>query len=279
MRQVGPGARAGALVDLAATGSPRRRLGENTLAFAAVAAVEWNRVRREPSVLITRAAQPLLWLLVFGAALGGVRDLGPRDVDYQAFIVPGVIAQSVLFTAISTGLSVVWERDLGLTSRMVVAPVARSPLVLGKALGAGMRSAPQVVLVLVAAAVTGIPLTWDMGGLVGAVLATVLATMFFACVCMTIASLVRSREHFTGLGQLVTLPLFFASTALYPLALMPEWLQVVAEVNPLTYGVDLLRRCLLEPGTQSLVADLAVLTGCTAAAVAVAAWAYPHRVL
>jgi ABC-2 type transport system permease protein len=260
-------------------GSLQQRFSSYVGTVYALAAVELQRIRREPSVLLMRAAQPLLWLLVFGAAVSRVRDLGVPNVDYQAFIVPGVIAQSVLFIAIFSGLAVIWERDLGTTQRVVVAPVARSAIILGKALGAGLRGLVLAIVVLAVVAVTGIPLRWSVLGVLGALLATVLGAMLFSSISMVIASVVRSREHFMGVGQLITLPLFFASTALYPLSLMPTWLRTVAQANPLTYEVELLRALLLDVGPDRLARDLAILLVATVVPVVIAAWTYPRRVL
>jgi ABC-2 type transport system permease protein len=269
----------GVLVEQPATPSIAQALSLYLHAVYAIADVEWRRIRREPSVLLTRIAQPLLWLLVFGAAVSRVRDLGPRNVDYQAFIVPGVIAQTVLFIAIFSGLAVIWERDLGITQRVVVTPVARSAIVIGKASGAGLRALVLVVLVLVVVAVAGIPLHWTVLGMVGALGVTVLGAMLFSCVSMVIASVVPSREHFMGLGQLITLPLFFASNALYPLSLLPGWLRAVAQANPLTYHVELLRGLLLDLGPERMVVDLAVLATGTGLAVLVASLTYSRRVM
>jgi ABC-2 type transport system permease protein len=269
----------GVLVEPAATPSIGQALGRYVLAVYGIAEVESRRMRREPSVLLTRVAQPLLWLLVFGAAVSRVRDLGPPNVDYQAFIVPGVIAQTVLFIAIFSGLSVIWERDLGITQRVVVAPVARSAIVLGKAAGAGLRALVLVALVLVVVAVVRIPLKWTVPGVIAALGVTVLGAVLFSCVSMVIASVVPSREHFMGLGQLITLPLFFASNALYPLALLPGWLSAVAQANPLTYHVELLRGLLLGLGPDRMAVDLAILVAATALAVVVAARTYSRWVM
>ena len=247
--------------------------------IAAMAGVELHRLRREPSVLVSRVAQPVLWLLVFGSAVSRVRGLGPSGVDYQAFIVPGVIAQSVLFIAIFSGLAIIWERDLGITQRVLVAPVPRSAVILGKAAGAGVRAVVQIVFVLAIVAMAGIPLRWTVAGVAGTLVVSLLGAMLFASVSMVIASAVRGREQFMGLGQLITLPLFFASNALYPVDLMPAWLRGVARANPLTYLVEALRRLLLGIGPQRLLLDLVVLLAVTAAAAAVATRTYPRRVM
>jgi ABC-2 type transport system permease protein len=200
-------------------------------------------------------------------------------VPYQAFIVPGVLAQSVLFIAIFSGLSIIWERDLGITQRILVAPAFRSAIILGKALGAGFRALVQVAVVLVVVAMVRIPLHWSVLGVAGTLATTVLGAVLLAAVSMVMASAVKSREQFMGIGQLVTLPLFFASNALYAVSLMPAWLRVVAHANPLTYEVEIMRRLLLQVGPNRLVLDLTVLLAGTAVAVAVASRLYPRRVM
>jgi ABC-2 type transport system permease protein len=244
----------------------------------AMVAAELVRVRREPAVLVSRTAQPLLWLLVFGAALSQARGLPTEGVRYQTFIVPGVLAQSVLFIAIFSGLAVVWERDLGITQRVLVAPVARSAVILGKAAGAGVRAGVHVGIVLVVVAVARIPLRWSVPSVVGTLAFSILGATLFSSVSMVIASVVRSREQFMGLGQLISLPLLFASNALYAVSLMPGWLQGLARANPLTYQVEAVRRLLVGVGPDRLVVDAAVLVACTTLAVALAARTYPRRV-
>ena len=248
-------------------------------AVAAMAAAELVRLRREPAVVVSRAVQPLLWLLVFGAALSRVRGLPTEGVTYQAFIVPGVLAQSVLFIAIFSGLAIIWERDLGITQRVLVAPVARSAVILGKAAGAGVRAVVHVAVVLCVVPLVGIPLRWSVPGLAGALVVSALGATLFAAVSMVIASAVRSREQFMGLGQLVTLPLLFASNALYAVSLMPGWMQALAWANPLTYQVEAMRRLLVGVGPDRLLVDAAVLVAITVVAVSVASRTYPARVV
>ena len=246
---------------------------------AAIAGTELQRLRREPSVLLARAAQPLLWLLVFGAAMSRTRNLTTGDVPYQAFIVPGVLAQSVLFIAIFSGLSIIWERDLGITQRILVTPAARSAIILGKALGAGLRAVVQVAAVLLVVAVVRIPVRWSLLGVAGTLGAAVLGAVLLSAISMVLASAVRSREQFMGIGQLVTLPLFFASNALYTVSLMPAWLRAVSRSNPLTYVVEIMRRLLVHVGPDRVALDALVLITATVVAVAAASRLYPRRVM
>ena len=245
----------------------------------AMAQAELHRSRRERTALVARAAQPLLWLLVFGSAVSRVRGLGVEGVPYKSFLVPGVLSQSVLFVAIFSGMAIIWERDLGITQRVLVAPASRSAVILGKAASAGMRAIVQAAIVLTVVAVIRIPLQWSVVSVAGSLLAVLLGATLLSAFSMVIASLVTSREQFMGLGQLVTLPLLFASNALYSVSIMPGWLQGVAQVNPLTYLVELLRQLLVGVGPDRMLLDVAVLLGGIVVTVAVASRTFPRRVL
>lgn len=279
MTSVAPAAPPDALVEAVLPLSPRQRTRSYVNTVVAMAQAELHRARRERSVLVARAAQPLLWLLVFGSAVSRVRELGADGVPYKAFLVPGVLAQSVLFIAIFSGMAIIWERDLGITQRILVAPASRSAVILGKAASAGMRAVIQVAIVLAVVAVIRIPLKWSVVSVAGALVAVLLGATLLSALSMVIASTVRSREQFMGLGQLVTLPLLFASNALYSVSIMPGWLQGVAKANPLTYLVEMLRRLLVGVGPDRLGLDVAVLLGGIVVTVAVASRTFPRRVL
>jgi ABC-2 type transport system permease protein len=253
------------------------RLGAGT---AATAQAELRKMRHDPLDIFTRSAQPLLWLFIFGTALAHNRSLAPPGVDYRAYLAPGVMAQGALFVAIFFGLAVVWERDVGQLQRLLATPLPRTAIVLGKATGAGVRSLAQASLLLIVVAIAGIGLRWTVPGVLGALALLALATAAFACLSMLLAAGLRTRERFMGIGQLITMPLFFASSALYPLSIMPGWLHVLARVNPLTYEVLGMRRCLLTgSGGGPLWVDFAVVLGFLAAMAAAATRAYPRAVL
>ncbi len=279
MKSAAAGAPPDVLVEDVPPSSLRQVAGSYALTVGAIAAAEIERVRREPSVILTRTVQPLLWLLVFGAALSRARGLASPGTNYQAFIVPGVLAQSVLFVAIFSGLSILWERDFGITERILAAPVPRSAVIVGKALASGVRALVQVSLVLVVAAVAGIPLRWSVLRLAGALVTIVLGAVLLSAVSMVIASSVRSREKFMGIGQLVSLPLFFASNALYAVSVMPAWLRWVANANPLTYEIEILRRLLVGVGPDRLLLDFAVILVGVGVTLAAATRLYPRVVV
>ena len=212
----------------------------------AVAAAEVLKLVHDPMDLFSRAAQPILWLLLFGQVMARVRGLGSGS--YLDFLAAGVLAQSVLFVSIFYGLSAIWERDLGSLHRYMVSPAPRSALVLGKAIASSARGMSQGVVVYACAALLGVKLSFAPLGLLGVAALIFIAAALFSTFSLIIACIVRTRERFMGIGQLLTMPIFFASNAVYPIELMPGWLQAIARVNPLTYLVDGLRGLMLSNG-------------------------------
>lgn len=190
---------------------------------------------------------------------------------------PGILAQSVLFVAIFYGIAVIWERDLGVVHKLMVTPTPRSALVLGKALSAGVRGLSQAVIIYALSLVLGVRTDWHPLGVLGVLAMVVLGAALFSTFSLIIATLVRTRERFMGIGQVLTMPLFFASNAIYPISIMPAWLQVISHVNPLSYQVDALRTMMLS-GSRSefgLGVDFTIVTLVTAALVAAAGRLYP----
>jgi ABC-2 type transport system permease protein len=239
---------------------PRPRAGRRLLPARVVAlcAVELQKLRHDRTELYTRAVQPALWLLIFGQTFTRIRAIPTGGVPYIDFMAPGIIAQSAMFIAIFYGIQIIWERDAGVLDKLLVTPTPRSALVTGKAFAAGVKSLIQAVVVVLIAALLGVALTWNPLRLLGVAAAVVLGSAFFSCLSVTIAGIVRSRDRLMGIGQAITMPLFFGSNALYPVAVMPGWLQAVSRANPLSYQVDALRGLLL--GTPAhLAADFAVL--------------------
>ena len=245
-----------------------------------IAELEVRRLRHDFTDLITRAIQPVLWLLLFGEVFTKVRAIPSGDIPYLDFMAPGILAQSVLFVAIFYGIGIIWERDLGIVHKFLVSPTPRSALVLGKALSAGVRSVSQAVIIYVLALVLGVKMNWRVPALIGVLATVILGAALFSTISLIIASLVKTRERFMGMGQVLTMPLFFASNAIYPIAMMPRWLQVISHANPLTYEVDALRDLMLARGTSSfgLALDFSVLLATTVIAVIVGARLYPRVV-
>jgi ABC-2 type transport system permease protein len=246
----------------------------------AMAQAEMRKLQHDHLDIFTRSVQPLLWLFIFGTALHHNRSLTVGTLDYRSYLAPGVMAQAAMFIAIFFGLAVIWERDVGQLQRLLATPLPRSAIVLGKAAGACVRALVQALLLLAVLAVTGIAVRWTATGLIGALALLLLGTGAFACMSMLLAAAVKERERFMGIGQLVMMPLFFASSALYPLAVMPAWLHVVARVNPLTYEVQGLRQMMVGVGGAGEVwLDFAVVIAFFAIMLAAATRAYPKAIL
>jgi ABC-2 type transport system permease protein len=235
-----------------------------------VAEMEARRIRHDPTELFTRLVQPVLWLLIFGEVFTSIRAVNTGSYTYLQFITPGVLAQSVLFIAIFYGITVVWERDAGLLTKLLSTPSPRSSIVFGKSLAAGVRGAFQAIMVFVIALLVGIDLRIDPLDVIGVLFIIVINAMCFSSLSMVLAATLRSRERMMGIGQAFTMPLFFASNAIYPIALMPAWLQGIATLNPLSYVVDALRAMLLTGNYANLPLDFAVSIAYTAVLVTLA---------
>ena len=271
-------ARAGSL-ELARRSLPVRaaRLRDGTVAMGWA---EMRKLRHDHLDIFTRSVQPLLWLFVFGTALRRNHTLSGGFDDYRAYLAPGVMAQAALFVAIFFGLGVIWERDVGQLQRLLATPLPRLGIVLGKAAGAAVRALAQAIVLLAVLAVAGISIHWSPVEVGGAIVLLLLGTGGFACLSMILAALVRTRERFMGIGQLVVMPLFFASSALYPLSIMPAWLRILAHANPLSYEVHGMRRLLLGISAGgTLWLDFAVAIGFLAATALIAAKLYPRAIL
>ncbi len=254
---------------------------DGVIAFAeqtlATIDVETRKLIRDPSELLSRAVQPVLWLVVFGEVFSRVRGIATGSLSYIEFMAPGVLAQSILFGAIFYGIAVIWERDLGIVHKLLVSPASRLSLVLGKALAAGTRGIAQAAIIYILAFLIGVRLRFSAPAMIGVLLIVILGSATFSTFSLVIACIVKTRERFMGIGQILTMPLFFASNAIYPLSLMPGWLRIVARVNPLTYVVDALRMLMLRQGTSTfgLGVDVGIILLAFVVLLAIAEWRYP----
>lgn len=247
-------------VDVVLIRAPRgvRRVPGLLRRMGAFALVELQKLSHDRSELLTRMVQPALWLLIFGQTFSRLHVIDTGGVPYLSFLAPGIIAQSALFISIFYGIQIVWDRDAGILAKLMVTPAPPAALITGKSFAAGVRSVAQVVGVLAIAYLMGIHLTANPLRILAAMAIVVLGSAFFACLSMTLAGLVRNRDRLMGIGQAITMPLFFASNALYPVDVMPEWLRWLSAINPLSYEVNALRALLIgTPGNTLL--DVTVL--------------------
>ncbi|MFM8971625.1 MAG: ABC transporter permease, partial [Actinomycetota bacterium] len=206
---------------------------------------ELIRLRRMPTRIISGIAQPLLFLIVLGAGLKnlvGAQSL-PGGISYQVYIFPGILAMSIITSALFSAVAIVWDREFGFMREMLVAPVSRTSLVLGKAVGGGSVAVVQGVILIVFAPLIGVDLTVArVLGMLGSLLLLAFALTAFGIV---LASRMERMESFQMVMALVMQPMMFLSGAMFPLEGLPAWLGVLCRLNPATYGVDLARRTLL----------------------------------
>ena len=243
----------------------------------AIGESELKKLLCDPTELFSRAVQPILWLVVFGQVFSRVRGIPTGNMSYLTFMCPGILAQSVLFSAIFYGIAVIWERDLGIVHKLLVSPSYRGALVFGKAISAGFRGLIQALIIYVIASLMRIEINFSPQAVLGVFLSVVLGSAIFSTFSLIIACVVKTRERFMGIGQVLTMPLFFASNAIYPLELMPAWLLAFARINPLTYLVDILRALMIQGGHSAygIVFDVIVLGLIYAVLVIVASKLYP----
>jgi ABC-2 type transport system permease protein len=246
-----------------------RRIRGMVMRMGAFALVELQKLRHDHTELLTRMVQPALWLLIFGQTFSRLRVIDTGHVPYLAFLAPGIIAQSALFISIFYGIQIIWDRDAGILAKLMVTPAPASALITGKAFAAGVRSVVQVIGVVALAYLLGVHMTVNPLRILGAMGVVVLGAAFFACLSMTLAGLVRNRDRLMGIGQAITMPLFFASNALYPVDVMPQWLRWLSAINPLSYEVNALRGLLIGTPTNGWL-DVAVLVVAAVAGIAMA---------
>jgi ABC-2 type transport system permease protein len=187
---------------------------------------------------------------------------------------PGVLAQSVLFVSIFYGITVVWERDRGLLNKLLATPTPRSAIVIGKALSGGIRGIFQALAVMILALIIQVDLSLRPLDLLGELVVIVLFGMCFSSVSMCLVLLFRTRERIMGIGQAFTMPLFFASNAIYPISMMPGWLKVLATINPLSYVVDAMRALLVTGDLTRFPLDLFAITLTTAVFITLASLSF-----
>ncbi len=202
----------------------------------AVVVLDLKRFWLDRTRLVTGLLQPLLYLFVLGAGIGSSSQLAG---NYQTFIFPGVLGLSMLFTATFSAISIVFDRQIGFFKAVLVAPVPRPAIAIGKIVAGGIQAALQGVIVLPFAPLAGVPLSvLPEVELLGAM---VLASLAFSAIGVAFASRFTSVTVFPIVSNAVLLPMFFLSGALYPLNSAPHWMKVAAHADPVAYAVDLMR--------------------------------------
>src|SRR5215212_769636 len=233
-----------AAADVIRVSVPRRSWRSELRAIKIVWQRELVRFRSDRMRMITSLVQPLLFLFVLGSGLRQLSRAGTHGVDLKTFIYPGILCIAVMFTAMFSAASIVWDREFGFLREMLVAPVRRSSIVVGKCLGGATVASLQVVILLALAGFVDVP--YDPALLLGLFALMLLIAFTVTAFAVMVATRVKQIQTFTTVMQMLVMPLFFLSGALYPLSGLPTWLEVLNRLNPLTYAVDPMRRLLFD---------------------------------
>jgi ABC-2 type transport system permease protein len=219
------------------------------------------RFATEPMGIVSWLVQPLLFLLVLGPGLQSLSSRSTEGVQLTTFMFPGVICMALLYSAMFSAASLVWDRELGFLRELLVAPVRRSSILLGKCLGGATIALTQGVLVLALAGLVGVP--YDPVLLLGVFGLAVLIAFTITAFGVLVAVCIRQARTFTSVMQLFVFPMMFLSGALFPVADLPAWLRVLNRLMPLTYAVDPMRRLVFDRLDASESAREALAPGVT----------------
>jgi ABC-2 type transport system permease protein len=233
------------LTELIRVAVPERSIRADLRAVSIVWRRELIRFRSDRLRAVTSLVQPVLFLFVLGTGLSRLASRGlPAGVDFKTFIYPGVLAMSVLFTAIFSAASIVWDREFGFLREMLVAPVRRWAIVVGKCLGGATVATFQGVIFLALAGVAHVP--YDPVLLLTLIGELLLLSFTLTAFGVMMAARIKQIQAFMALTQMFVLPLFFLSGALYPLTGLPSWLTVLTRIDPLTYIVSPMRHAVFD---------------------------------
>jgi len=238
---------------------------------------EVKRYLRDRTRIVSSFVQPLLWLVIFGIGIGASLRAAPVGLTYQQLIFPGIIGQTLLFTSMFMGISVIWDKEFGFMKEILVAPVSRISIFLGKMVGDSTDALIQGVIVIFLGLLLGIGL--DPITFLACLPVMLLITFGLVSIGLTIASFMGSLESFGAIQSFINLPLFFLSGALFQIQSLPDWMQAVSKLNPLTYGVDALRTVILGGAWQAyqlqpLIIDLAAIGFFDIIMIAIGTWAF-----
>ena len=263
------------------SGFGRHLKGAYTIWYRDVLRFSRDRVR-----IVASLAQPLLFLFVFGTGLAPVMSgLTGGALDFRQFMYPGVLAMAVLFTAMFSAVSIVWDREFGFLKEVMVAPVSRTAVALGKVAGGSTVAMFHGVIILLLAPAMGIRL--GVGQVVGLVGLMLLMAAVMSALGTVIAARMRSMEGFPVIMQFLLMPMLFLSGAFFPLNGLPLWLASLATIDPVTYGVDAMRQQVLmqtvpapvleEIALHSIATDVAVMLGLLVLFIVPAVWQFNRQ--
>jgi ABC-2 type transport system permease protein len=225
-----------------------------------IVAREFKKFIRERSRLFSAIARPLLWLFIVGA---GISRLVPQNtgVPYTQFIFPGIIGMTILFSAIFSSISIIWDKEFGFMKEILVAPVSRISIVIGKALSGTIVSTAQAVIILALFPVIGFKL--GILQIIAVIFICASVSFSISAFGIVLATFYDSYESFSVIMNFIIMPMFFLSGAMYPVKLLPSVLRFVSKLNPLTYGIDALKHAIFPFDTGPMGPDFSLFTSLT----------------
>jgi ABC-2 type transport system permease protein len=225
----------------------------------AMVELELRRLRHDRTELYSRAVQPILWLSIYGPIMGASKAIPTGDIPYTAYITPGILMQSTVFLSIFYGLTIIWERESGILKKLLVTPASRYSILIGRSFAVAPRAVFQMLIIIPVAMALGVSFVPNPLYFLAAFVLIVLTCAGFAASSILIATFLKTRERFMGIGQAITMPLFFASNALYPVKMMPQILQYFSMVNPMSYIVDAARSLMITGDLSNIIVDVAAI--------------------
>jgi len=240
----------------------------------AVVGREMSKLFRQRMRLISSMVRPMIWLLVIGSGVGSMLQ-GPEQSGYLTFLVPGILAMTLLFAALLSALTLVYDKEFGVMRMMMIAPIAHYWIVISKLIAATLTAMVQAILLLILLLLMGLIS-------VKIALSLLLPALLTAICCAAIGGLIavwsKSIDNFAVIMNFFIFPVFFLSGALYPVNQLPEYLHYIVAVNPFSYGVDLLKHAVPNVATDfSVITDIAVLIGFSSVAIVIACWQFSRE--
>lgn len=241
---------------------------------------EFIKFFREKSRLLGTLARPVLWLFVVGNGMSGL--IRPHEgFSYLQFIFPGMLGMTILFASIFSSISIVWDKEFGFMKEMLVAPISRLSIVMGKAVSGTLISAAQAVIIMILIPFLGLKLTFMQFVEVAAV--AVMVSFCITSIGIFIAAQLKSFDGFNIIMNFLVMPMFFLSGAMYPVASMPDILRHITHLNPLTYGIDAFKHVLLRDSSPPLgpefpfFLDIAIVAAVSAVMLTIAALSFRRK--
>ncbi len=236
---------------------------------------EITKFYRERIQFASAMTTPLLWLIIFGGGMGISLRAGVISSEYRAFIFPGIVGMTLLFTSMRSGISIIWDREFGFLKEIFVAPISRTSIVFGKAMGGATNALIQGTMLLMLSFIVGVHIAPLKFLIILPIM--LLISLIFDGFGLFIASIIDSFEGFQTIMSFIIMPTFFLSGALFPLANAPGWLKTLSLLNPLTYGVDAIRGLILNESMFTLYYEIPLLLGFSGFMLFITSWIFNSK--